>query len=144
MADGMQNGTLGAAMQLKALSKAPPEIIRHLMTTKQPKRYQNPKIYNPKPPNHPPICNSGLAPSTTCNIRGKQSGIRRAQLSAETCLNLPSIHNTTYTIVPQYPSSTGSQHPIPRVLGATEPGGGTRHGARTRVAPLHRAPVNRH
>jgi hypothetical protein len=74
----MQNGTLSAAMRLKALSQAPPEITRHPMTTKQPKRYQNPKISNPEPPNHPPIRNSGLAPSTTCNIREKQGGVRRA------------------------------------------------------------------
>jgi len=138
----MQNGTLGAAMRLKALSQAPPEITRH-MTTKQPKRYQYPKIYNPETPNHPHIRNSGLAPSTTGNIRGKRGGVRRAQLCAGTCMNPPSIHNTTYTTVPQYPSSIGSQHPYLEFGVRLGPEVGHIMGPAS-VQPLyHRAPINR-
>jgi hypothetical protein len=125
-------------MRLKAVSTqrnnpAPNE-------TKQQKIYQTLKIKNPESPNHPPIRNSGPALSTTCNIRGKWSGVRRAQLYDGTCLNPPSIHNTTLTTAPQDPSFTGSRHTMPRVCGATKPGDGTRHGTRKRTTPLPSVP----
>ena len=60
-----QNGTLGAAMRLKALSQAPPEITRHSKTSRQAKNKQNPKQNIHGPHNHPHKC-SGKAflPST--------------------------------------------------------------------------------
>ncbi len=47
----LQNGTLGAAMRLKALSQTPPKVTGHPKTSRQPKNKQKPEQNNQDPYN---------------------------------------------------------------------------------------------
>ena len=67
----LQNGTLGAAMRLKALSQAPPEIIRHPNTSGQSKYKRKPEHNILDHHNQPHTRGNEVVSSPTCCVRGQ-------------------------------------------------------------------------
>jgi hypothetical protein len=83
----MQNGTLGAAMRLKALSHAPPEITEHPKYINQKRTEQKPEQTDPLSYNPLPKCNGTAPPPHTGVVREKLEGPQRALRTSRTCLN---------------------------------------------------------
>ena len=118
---GLQNGTPGSAMQLKALSQAPAKITRHPKTTRQLENKQKPKPNNPNPCNHPFTRNCEVAFLPTSDIRGRRGGIWRARHSTRICpIPTPPSPNTIHKTAPQVPSPTDTRRPILKSYGERE------------------------
>ena len=88
----LRNGTLGAAMRLKALIQAPQEITRHPNSTKQSGNKPKLESSNPDPYNHPLIRKYVAAFPPAGDVRGRR-GTRRALI----CMNANTASpNTTH------------------------------------------------